>query len=61
MARRKPARRFPPEVLNDQEVRALLHACGDRTLPERRNRALLVLLYRAGLRISESVLYSLLI
>jgi site-specific recombinase XerD len=44
MARRKPARRFPPEVLNDAEVRALLHACGNRTLPERRNRALLVLL-----------------
>jgi len=56
MARPKPARRFPPEVLNDQEVRALLHACRDRTLPERRNRALLVLLYRAGLRISEALM-----
>jgi site-specific recombinase XerD len=56
MARRKPLRRFPPEVLNDAEVRALLHACGDRTLPERRNRALLVLLYRSGLRISEALM-----
>jgi integrase len=56
MTRRKPARRFPPEVLNDAEVRALLAACGDRTLPERRNRALLVLLYRSGLRISEALM-----
>ena len=55
MARSKPKRRFPPEVLNDAEVRALLAACGDRTFPERRNRALLVLLYRGGLRISEAL------
>jgi site-specific recombinase XerD len=56
MSRQKSVRRFPPEVLNDAEVRALLHACGDRTLPERRNRALLVLLYRGGLRISEALM-----
>ena len=54
-ARRTNAgKRFPPEVLTDGEVRRLLDACG--TLPSGvRNRALLILLYRAGLRVSEAL------
>jgi len=47
-------RRFPPEVLTDGEVRRLLAACGD--LPSGvRNRALLSLLYRSGLRVTEAL------
>ena len=52
--RRKPRRRFPPEVLTDREVRALLDACPD-THTGVRNRALLALLYRGGLRLGEAL------
>ena len=52
--RSKPRRRLPPEVLTDAEVRALLAACPG-TLPGIRNRALLTLLYRGGLRIGEAL------
>ncbi len=52
--RRKPRRRFPPEVLTDGEVRALLDACPD-THTGVRNRALLALLYRGGLRLGEAL------
>src|SRR5690606_34827588 len=52
--RRKPRRRFPPEVLTDAEVRALLDACPD-THTGVRNRALLALLYRGGLRLGEAL------
>ena len=48
-------RRFPPEVLDPEEVRALLDACNPRSLPGRRNRALLAFLYRTGLRIREAL------
>src|SRR5690606_28263361 len=54
MRRRKPRRRFPPEVLSDEEVRALLDACPD-THTGVRNRALLALLYRGGLRLGEAL------
>lgn len=53
--RRKPKRRFPPEVLADAEVRLLMDACGTRTVTDTRNRALLAVLYRAGLRINEAL------
>lgn len=52
---RRPKRRLPPEVLTDEEVRALLGACGSWTPTGLRNRALIALLYRAGLRISEAL------
>jgi|GEM_PF-2316808 len=52
--RRKPRRRFPPEVHTDGEVRALLDACPD-THTGVRNRALLALLYRGGLRLGEAL------
>jgi site-specific recombinase XerD len=53
------ARRKPPEVLKGAEVRALLHGCGERTLHERRNRALVVLQDRRALRISEALMWHL--
>ena len=48
-------RRFPPEVLSDAEVRALLDACGDGSPTHARNRALIAVLYRGGLRVSEAL------
>ena len=54
--RPKPRRRFPAEVLTDPEVRALLDACGGPYHPVAlRNRALIALMYRAGLRVSEAL------
>ncbi|QYK47935.1 MAG: site-specific integrase [Phycisphaeraceae bacterium] len=53
--RPKPKRRLPPEVLTDAEVRALLDACGRYTAVALRNRALITLMYRAGLRVSEAL------
>jgi site-specific recombinase XerD len=53
-ARIKPKRRFPPETLIDVEVRALLGAC-PRSATGIRNRALIAILYRTGLRISEAL------
>lgn len=54
--RRSPrGRRLPPEVLTDAEVCALLRACSPRAPTGLRNRALLALLYRAGLRIGEAL------
>ena len=52
--RRCPRRRFPPEVLANAEVLALLSACGDH-LTGVRNRALLAVLYRGGLRLGEAL------
>ncbi len=53
--RPKPKRRLPPEVLTDEEVRALLDACGRYNPVALRNRALITLMYRAGLRVSEAL------
>lgn len=53
--RPRPSRRFPPEVLTDHEVHRLLDACGHDGLTSLRNRALIAILYRAGLRISEAL------
>jgi integrase len=44
----------PAEPLAPEEVRALLDACGD-TLSAQRDYALLVVLWRAGLRIGEAL------
>ncbi|MGE3109822.1 MAG: tyrosine-type recombinase/integrase [Phycisphaerales bacterium] len=54
--RQKPRRRFPPEVLTDAEVRALIAACDRMTGVGVRNAALLAVLYRSGLRITEALL-----
>jgi len=43
-------------VLSPQEVAALMEACGNRPTPTcLRNRALIAVLYRSGLRISEAL------
>lgn len=55
---REPAnkgRRFPPEVLTEAEARALIAACSNRAPTGIRNRALIAVLYRAGLRLSEAL------
>jgi site-specific recombinase XerD len=53
--RAKPKRRFPPETLTDTEVRALIEACSSTSATGLRNRALLAILYRTGLRIAEAL------
>lgn len=52
---RSPSRRLPPEVPTPAEVAALIAACGSGTPAALRNAALLALLYRSGLRISEAL------
>lgn len=51
---RRP-RRLPPEVLTDDEIARLMRACSHRAPTGIRNRALIALLYRAGLRITEAL------
>jgi integrase/recombinase XerD len=46
---------YPPEPLTSREVAALLGGCSMRAPTGIRNRALLWLLYRSGLRISEAL------
>ncbi len=46
---------LPPEVLTEAEVRALIGACSTRGLTGHRNRALLAILWRTGVRISEAL------
>jgi integrase len=46
--------KYPPEPLTREEVARVLAACG-RGAAGYRNRALIVVLYRAGLRISEAL------
>lgn len=47
--------KLPPEPLTQEEARALLNACSRRGPTGIRNRALIVLLWRAGLRVSEAL------
>jgi integrase/recombinase XerC len=53
--RPKPQRRFPPEVLSPEEVGRLLDACGNKDWRALRDRAMLAVLYRSGLRIAEAL------
>lgn len=48
-------RRYPAEILTDAEVQRLIAACSHRAPTGIRNRALIVLLYRGGLRVSEAL------
>lgn len=48
-------KKLPPEPLTGDEVRTLISMCSKRALTGVRNRALIVVLYRAGLRISEAL------
>ncbi len=54
---RKPRRHkhLPPEVLTDEEIAMLMRACSHRAPTGIRNRALIALLYRSGLRINEAL------
>jgi integrase len=53
--RRKPRRRFPAEVLTREEAAALMAASDDATSVGLRNRALIAVMYRSGLRIAEAL------
>ncbi len=46
---------YPAEVLTEDEVNSLIHACSNRAPTGIRNRALITVLYRAGLRLSEAL------
>ena len=48
-------RKFPVEILTDDEVRKLMAACSRRAVTGIRNKALIALLYRSGLRCSEGL------
>jgi len=47
--------RYPIEVLTRSEVQRLLKACGNERWTDRRNSALLMVLYRSGLRLAEAL------
>jgi len=49
------SRHRPPEVLSKSEVIALINACSHRAPTGIRNRALIAVLWRCGLRISEAL------
>jgi integrase/recombinase XerC len=53
--RAKPRRRLPPEVLSPDEVNALIAALKGDCYTAVRNRALIAVLYRSGLRIAEAL------
>ncbi len=48
-------RKYPAEVLTQAEVKALIKAASHRAPTGIRNRALIVTMYRAGLRLSEAL------
>lgn len=48
-------KKFPAEVLTEDEVESLVKACSNRAPTGIRNRALLILLHRSGLRIAEAL------
>lgn len=48
-------RRFPAEILSPDDIGLLMDACGDGTWTAARNRALIAVLYRSGLRIGEAL------
>jgi integrase/recombinase XerC len=55
MAALNDGKHYPPEVMTPDEVAAIIGACSAKAPTGIRNRALLTLLYRSGLRISEAL------
>ena len=55
MPRPKPKRRLPPEVLSSDEVAMLRAVCDGDAFANVRTRALIAVLYRTGLRLSEAL------
>lgn len=55
MAAPNAGKRYPAEVMTPAEVAAIIGACSAKARTGIRNRALLTLLYRSGLRISEAL------
>lgn len=55
MAIASSSTRRPADVPTDEEVRALIAACSPRAPTGARNRALIAVLWRCGLRIAEAV------
>jgi site-specific recombinase XerD len=57
-AQRSPSnkgQKYPVEVLTDDEMKRLIRACSNRAPTGVRNRAMVALLYRGGLRIAEAL------
>jgi len=57
-AGRTPANKgitLPPEILTPDEVNSLMRACSNRAPTGIRNRALIAVLYRSGLRLGEAL------
>ena len=61
MAKRKTTtargkgKKLPVETLTDEDVRSLIEVCSNRAPTGVRNRALIVVMYRAGLRLAEAL------
>lgn len=50
--------RFAPEVLSSKEVRGLMDGCSRRWPTGMRDRALIAVMYRGGLRVNEALMLS---
>jgi site-specific recombinase XerD len=48
-------KKYPAEILTRDEIRALMRACGHRSNTAARNQALIVVLWRCGLRVAEAL------
>jgi site-specific recombinase XerD len=48
-------KRWPAEILSPEEVRGLIRACSAKAPTGIRNRALIALIYRSGLRLGEAL------
>jgi integrase/recombinase XerD len=55
MPKSNKGRRFPPEPLTDKDVQALIKSCSRKAPTGIRNRALIVTMYRGGLRVGEAL------
>jgi site-specific recombinase XerD len=55
VARAADSRKLPPEVLTEDEAKALIRACSRRGSAGIRNAALIAVLWRTGLRLGEAL------